>query len=202
MRHALSINLKSDAPIKQIEDLFNQTNLFRHTKLNYLSSNAELYLHIVKYDTGIYLNSPNLLPAQHYFVFSFVKLIASLFGQKHLNLLDGKEYPYYNDNTDAILIVDNEDYVLNKDSYYLYHIKNNKIIPHDAICNRSVCHPFETLKSIDFVPYRKEAKIANPYQHIISKKIFEFMTKDENKLLIAAELELQRIEIELRKYLT
>lgn len=197
MRHSISLNLIPEAPTKEFIAIFNKVDILKDP-INILTTDYTQFSQSVKYINGLYSNSPAMMPSQRYFVYGFFKMIAKYFGEKHLNLMDGKLYPYFNNDFDVMLIIDDKEYIENELYFRMYHIKNGKIIKEESICDKSICHPFERVKMIDFETYRGQAEIINPFTNNVNKNLFDLLMKDDRKKLTLAKDELDKIENTLK----
>lgn len=79
MKDTVSIPLVDVSRIPEMVDFFKKTKLTRKMKI---STNAEEHRGATEYPNGLYISFGYLTLSQDYFLFSFVKMIANLFGDK------------------------------------------------------------------------------------------------------------------------
>lgn len=122
MKDTVSIPLVDVSRIPEMIDFFKKTKLTRKMKI---STNAEEHRGATEYPNGLYISFGYLTLSQDYFLFSFVKMIANLFGDKKINPKDGQLCNYYKYNAENFILVDLKDVNLPTEKIIVYQ---NKII--------------------------------------------------------------------------
>lgn len=103
MKDTVSIPLCDSSRIPEMIDFFKKSKLTRKMKI---SQNSDEHPYSFNYPSGLYISFGYLSLSQDYFLFSFVKMVASLFGDEKVNPKDGQLCKYYKYNAENFLLVD------------------------------------------------------------------------------------------------
>jgi hypothetical protein len=103
MKDTVSIPLSDSSRIQEMIDFFQTSKLTKKMKI---SQNSDDHPYSFNYPDGLYISFGYLSLSQDYFLFSFVKMVASLFGYEKVNPKDGQLCKYYKYNAENFLLVD------------------------------------------------------------------------------------------------
>lgn len=103
MKDTLSIPLLDTSEIERMIEFFKSSPL---TKKMVISTNAEDHKGVIEYPNGLYISFGYLTLSQDFFLFSFVKMVANLFGTEKLNPKTQQMCKHYRYNTENFLLVD------------------------------------------------------------------------------------------------
>lgn len=101
MKDTVSIPLCDSSRMPEIIEFFKKSKLTKKMKI---SQNAEDHPYSFNYPSGLYISFGYLSLSQDYFLFSFVKMVASLFGDEKNNPKDGKLCNYYKYNVENFFV--------------------------------------------------------------------------------------------------
>jgi hypothetical protein len=103
MKDTVSISLLETANIEKMIEFFKSSKL---TKKMIISTNSEEHKYATKYPNGLYISFGYLTLSQDFFLFSFVKMVANLFGSERVNPKNKIMCKYYKYNAENFLLVD------------------------------------------------------------------------------------------------
>lgn len=103
MKDTLSIPLIDTSKIDEMVKFFKSSSL---TKKMFISTNAKDHKGVIEYPNGLYISFGYLTLSQDFFLFSFVKMVANLFGTDKLNPKNQQMCKYYRYNAENFLLVD------------------------------------------------------------------------------------------------
>lgn len=103
MKDTVSIPLCDSSRIAEMIEFFKKSKLTRKMKI---SQNSDEHPYSFNYPNGLYISFGYLSLSQDYFLFSFVKMVSSLFGDEKVNPKDGQLCKYYKYNAENFLLVD------------------------------------------------------------------------------------------------
>jgi len=103
MKDTLSIPLIDISKIDKMIEFFKSSPL---TKKMIISTNVEDHKGVIKYPNALYISFGYVTLSQDFFLFSFVKMVANLFGAEKLNPKNQQMCKYYKYNAENFLLVD------------------------------------------------------------------------------------------------
>lgn len=103
MKDTISIPLRDSNRISEMIDFFKKSKLTRKMKISQCSDEHK---YGSNYPDGLYISFGYLSLSQDYFLFSFVKMVANLFGGEKINPKDNQFCKYYKYNAENFLLVD------------------------------------------------------------------------------------------------
>ena len=103
MKDTISIPIIDSIRIPEMIDFFKKSKLTRKMKI---SQNSGDHQYSFNYPDGLYISFGYLSLSQDYFLFSFVKMVANLFGIEKINPKNGELCKYYKYNAENFLLVD------------------------------------------------------------------------------------------------
>lgn len=201
MGYSISVSLKPDAPCGFLEEVLKQSKFIKNNASIHISQNPTEHGYSVPYDKGLYISFTSLTLSENYFVHSFFKLIASLYGQKILSPKHKKEYPFYNYDKEITLIVPESEYLENRAEFEDYQSYKDDILSAEEIDKI-----YEKLKDKDKCENNIDVKYFNfgyisrtPYKikYVLPDFIANFITND-NKVFIEVFENIKILEKEFK----
>lgn len=103
MKDTVSIPLMDINKVDEMIEFFKSSKL---TKKMIISTNAEEHRCATQYSNALYISFGYLTLSQDFFLFSFVKMVANLFGTEKLNPKTQQMCKYYKYNAENFLLID------------------------------------------------------------------------------------------------
>lgn len=136
MGYSISISLKPDAPMECLESILRSSKYLNKNHSIRVSQISSQHANAVHYRKGLYISFSTLSMTESCFIFSFIKTIASLYGERIFSPKHQKDYPFYHYDDEMIVLVPESEYIANPAEFMDYQTYNGIIVSAEYVDER------------------------------------------------------------------
>lgn len=180
MGYSISVSLRADAPMECIESILRSSKHLNKNHSIRVSQISSQHAYAFHHEKGLYISFSTLSMTESCFVFSFMKTIASLYGERIFSPKHQKAYPFYYSDDEMTVLVPESEYLANPAEFGDYQSDNGIIVSADYVDER-----LEELDKIINEANKKNMEYKDDITNNIKYFKFDYMNSKPYKIKYA-----------------